>query len=144
MKSGSWASYQSALPVEARAGGEPDDEPLPTTIPASPVPGERFVEVHGRFRFAVMDWERDLCLCIGHRDEHGAPEPDPACTVCRGTGSAGLIPSFVADVDNEQDARLLAFGGRVLREIVSNAVRVGNGYVVPAAAVEAARQVIEG
>jgi len=27
MKSGSWASYQSALPNEARAGGEPDDEP---------------------------------------------------------------------------------------------------------------------
>jgi hypothetical protein len=27
MKSGSWSSYQSALPPEARAGGEPDDEP---------------------------------------------------------------------------------------------------------------------
>jgi hypothetical protein len=27
MKSGSWSSYQSALPIEARAGGEPDDDP---------------------------------------------------------------------------------------------------------------------
>jgi len=26
MNSGSWASYQSALPPEARAGGEPDDD----------------------------------------------------------------------------------------------------------------------
>lgn len=26
MKSGSWSSFQSALPVEARAGGEPDDD----------------------------------------------------------------------------------------------------------------------
>lgn len=29
MKSDSWASYQSALPPEARAGGEPDDGPEP-------------------------------------------------------------------------------------------------------------------
>lgn len=27
MKSGSWSSYQAALPPEARAGGEPDDGP---------------------------------------------------------------------------------------------------------------------
>lgn len=27
MKSGSWSSYQAALPPEARAGGERDDEP---------------------------------------------------------------------------------------------------------------------
>jgi hypothetical protein len=26
MKSGSWASFQAALPMEARAGGEPDDD----------------------------------------------------------------------------------------------------------------------
>lgn len=26
MQSGSWSSYQAALPPEARAGGEPDDE----------------------------------------------------------------------------------------------------------------------
>lgn len=26
MQSGSWASYQAALPLEARAGGEPDDD----------------------------------------------------------------------------------------------------------------------
>jgi hypothetical protein len=29
MKSGSWASYQSALPFEARSGGEPDDDVKP-------------------------------------------------------------------------------------------------------------------
>jgi hypothetical protein len=29
MKSGSWSSYQSALPSEARSGGEPDDDPTP-------------------------------------------------------------------------------------------------------------------
>jgi hypothetical protein len=29
MKSGSWASYQSALPPEARSCGERDDEPEP-------------------------------------------------------------------------------------------------------------------
>lgn len=26
MNSGSWSSYQSALPIEARSGGEPDDD----------------------------------------------------------------------------------------------------------------------
>lgn len=40
MKSGSWSSFQSALPIEARAGGEPDDgvgpnpAPAPTTLQA--------------------------------------------------------------------------------------------------------------
>jgi hypothetical protein len=27
MKSGSWSSFQSAAPMEARQGGEPDDQP---------------------------------------------------------------------------------------------------------------------
>lgn len=38
MKGGSWASYQAALPIEARAGGEPDDEPTekyPTGPPSA-------------------------------------------------------------------------------------------------------------
>lgn len=29
MKSGSWSSWQAALPPEARIGGERDDEPIP-------------------------------------------------------------------------------------------------------------------
>jgi len=32
MKSGSWASFQAALPPEARAGGEPDDAPEPADV----------------------------------------------------------------------------------------------------------------
>lgn len=36
MKSGSWSSFQSALPFEARIGGEPDDEPIGEAPPPSP------------------------------------------------------------------------------------------------------------
>lgn len=36
MKSGSWSSYQAALPPEARAGGEPNDEPTYNFMPSEP------------------------------------------------------------------------------------------------------------
>jgi hypothetical protein len=108
MKSGSWASHQAALPVEARAGGEPDEpEPKPVTIPATPTPGHRFME-RQPYSWGVYDWQTEGCACVGTiRDKEGYPIPHP----CKGTGDDGvLVPYLVAADLAESDARMLAFG----------------------------------
>lgn len=49
MKSGSWSSYQAALPVEARSGGEPDDDgpllPPPSFITVCWISGQEEIAV---------------------------------------------------------------------------------------------------
>lgn len=65
MKSGSWSSWQAALPVEARAGGEPDeDRPSP-----------------------YSEWERRMSVAFDSPcNRLGTPEaegPDCPCPPCR-------------------------------------------------------------
>ncbi len=44
MKSGSWSAYQSALPAEARCGGEPDDDRPTHYVPPNCGGCGRFVD----------------------------------------------------------------------------------------------------
>lgn len=112
MNPGSWSSFQSALPPEARAGGEPDDDPPAVTVPAVPTPNKRYMQRVTPWSWDVYSWQTRACNCLGTtRAEHGEPLPDPACKVCGGTGDDGCPEPFreVCDLD-EADARLLVFG----------------------------------
>ncbi len=91
MKSGSWSAYQSALPPEARAGGEPDDDPPRRTIPETVVPEQRYAQAAPHGRWDVYDWVWD-----------GEPE------------QSALVPEMVCADLSEFDARLLVAGVAML------------------------------
>jgi len=116
MKSGSWASFQSALPTEARAGGEPDDEPPTETWPKEIKPGRRYMAKMSPWRWDVYGWEAEGCNCIGStRGEVGEPLPRPDCPACKGTGDDGcLVPVRIATDLIRQDALLLVHGDDML------------------------------
>jgi hypothetical protein len=115
MNSGSWASYQAALPHEARAGGERDDEPTKSqTIPEKVTPEHRYAVKVGH-TWDVFDWIDEGCECLGRTvGDDGYPQPDKSCRACNGTGKGGLVPDLVAAGVFEGDARLLVFGGDLL------------------------------
>jgi hypothetical protein len=56
MNSASWASYQSSLPIEARAGGEPDDDPSPVGRHDHEPARYVLVEWFGRFVRWTEEW----------------------------------------------------------------------------------------
>jgi hypothetical protein len=141
MKSSAWSSFQSALPPEARAGGErDDDEPPAVTIPEKPVSGKRFIE-KSQYSCGVYDWSVSGCGCFGSvRGQFGEPCPDPNCPTCKGTGDGPVVPDLVAEGLTEADARLLAFGGEAMRSAYELTITImgevdhrRNGNVVKAA-----------
>jgi hypothetical protein len=62
MNSGSWASYQSALPIETRAGGEPDDD--------QPKPGRHD---HEGPAYLLVEWFQPVTFRVANmiHDDHG-------------------------------------------------------------------------
>ena len=88
MKSAAWSSFQSAAELPDRD----DDGPPTRTIPDKPVPGERFIETDGR-HFHVYEWWPDFAF-----------DPD-----------GELVPTELVRNLNEADARLLAFGSKLLK-----------------------------
>ncbi len=108
MKSGSWASYQSALPLEARAGGERDDDaPSPHVLrPDLEKPTARIVSlpiyrgypvpwfvswINGVPEFRAADAQKwmqavqmDLCWVCGHKlGRHKTFVAGPMCGINR-------------------------------------------------------------
>lgn len=114
MKSGSWSSHQSALPPEARAGGEPDDAEKRRTIPEVVVPGQRYLEADMTpFRWSVVDWQEEECpSCrgVGKILKQDTGEPDRTCLDCQGRRTVGMSPYVLCSDLLESDARQLVFG----------------------------------
>lgn len=99
---------------------EPDDDPPPgRTIPETPRPNQRYMQAADDglcCLWSVYDWVPSVCPCVGKvLDEHGAPLADPSCKACNGTGDGGPEPELVAVGLIESDARLLVFGGELVR-----------------------------
>lgn len=75
MSSGSWASYQAALPIEARVGGEPDDEPSQPRRLRCEGPSALYVEWFEEFTYpdTAIEYDpatgtyRDVAFANGYR-----------------------------------------------------------------------------
>lgn len=86
-----------------------DDGPPLVTIPDAPKPGERYmVKEPYADRWGVYERLVEPCDC-------GAP-PHPACVVCGGKGE-WLAGEDIACGLSEADARLLAFGGELIKAL---------------------------
>lgn len=98
MKSGSWSSYQAALPPEARAGGEPDED---LHGPECPRCGCELLweecEYCGGEGFDGHDCGEDTCVCLD-------PVDNIVCGICEGLGGWWECPCCDHEEDPEEEA----------------------------------------
>jgi hypothetical protein len=88
---------------------EQDDEPPQWLVPSTPVPGKRYIASQRPNAWDVFDWQPEECVyCDG-----GRVVAFVGCRRCSGIGIV-LVPILVAAGLEEQDARTLAFGPKLV------------------------------